>query len=140
VSVIYLFAVWAKVRGETWNDGTAVAYAFRMEDLERFPIPNFMTDTVIIANLLTYGTLAIELSIAILVWNRVLRPWVLLLGVSLHLGIDFATRVGFFSYAVFVAYVAFIPPERATALILGARDRLAKLTVPSWIPLARRSE
>jgi hypothetical protein len=140
VSVIYLFAVWAKVRGETWNDGTAVAYAFRMEDLERFPIPNFITDTVIIANLLTYGTLAIELSIAILVWNRVLRPWVLLLGVSLHLGIDFATRVGFFSYAVFVAYVAFIPPERATALILGARDRLAKLTVPSWIPLARRSE
>jgi hypothetical protein len=140
VSVIYVAAVWAKVRGETWNDGTAVSYAFRMGDLERFPVPGFITDTVVIANLLTYGTLAIELSVGILVWNRVLRPWVLLLGVSLHLGIDYATRVGFFSYAVFVAYVAFIPPERASSLILAGRDRFSRLTLPRWALLARRSE
>jgi hypothetical protein len=140
VSVIYVAAVWAKVRGETWSDGTAVSYAFRMGDLERFPVPGFITDTVVIANLLTYGTLAIELSVGILVWNRVLRPWVLLLGVSLHLGIDYATRVGFFSYAVFVAYVAFIPPERASSLILAGRDRFSRLTLPRWALLARRSE
>jgi hypothetical protein len=140
ISVLYLAAVWAKMRGTTWNDGTAVSYAFRMEDLERFPVPGFVTDTVVIANLLTYGTLAAELAIGILVWNRILRPWVLLVGIGLHLGIDYSTRVGFFSYAVLVAYIAFVPPERATALILGARDRLARLTVPSWIPLARRSE
>jgi HTTM domain len=140
VSVLYLAAVWAKVRGTTWNDGTAVSYAFRMADLERFPVPHFVTDTVLIVNLLTYGTLAIELSLGVLVWNRVLRPWVLLLGVSLHLGIDYTTRVGFFSYAVLVAYVAFIPPERATWLFLATRDRLARLERPSWIPLARRSE
>jgi hypothetical protein len=140
VSVIYVAAVWAKVRGETWSDGTAVSYAFRMGDLERFPVPGFITDTVVIANLLTYGTLAIELSVGILVWNRVLRPWVLLLGVSLHLGIDYATRVGFFSYAVFVAYVAFIPPDRASSLILAARDRFTRLTLPRWALLARRSE
>jgi Vitamin K-dependent gamma-carboxylase len=140
ISVLYLAAVWAKVRGTTWNDGTAVSYAFRMADLERFPVPGFVTDTVLIANILTYGTLAVELSLGILVWNRVLRPWVLLLGVGLHLGIDYSTRVGFFSWAVLVAYIAFVPPERATALILGARDRLARPTLPSWIPLARRSE
>jgi hypothetical protein len=140
VSVLYLAAVWAKVRGTTWNDGTAVSYAFRMADLERFPVPHFITDTVLIVNLMTYGTLAVELAIGILVWNRVLRPWVLLLGVFLHLGIDFTTRVGFFSYAVFVAYVAFIPPERATWLILATRDRLARLELPGWVPLARRSE
>jgi Vitamin K-dependent gamma-carboxylase len=140
VSVLYVAAVWAKVRGTTWNDGTAVSYAFRMEDLERFPVPGFVTDTVLIANVLTYGTLAVELALGILVWNRVLRPWVLLLGVGLHLGIDYTTRVGFFSWAVLVAYVAFIPPERARAFILGTRDRLAGLTIPSWVPLARRSE
>jgi Vitamin K-dependent gamma-carboxylase len=140
VSVLYVAAVWAKVRGTTWNDGTAVSYAFRMEDLERFPVPGFVTDTVLIANVLTYGTLAVELALGILVWNRVLRPWVLLLGVGLHLGIDYTTRVGFFSWAVLVAYVAFIPPDRARALILGARDRWAGMTIPSWVPLVRRSE
>jgi hypothetical protein len=140
VSVIYIFAVWAKVRGTTWNDGTAVAYAFRMGDLERFPVPNFITDTVVIANLLTYGTLAIELSVGILVWNRVLRPWVLLFGASLHLGIDYATRVGFFSYAVLVAYIAFVPPDRARSLILATRDRLAGVTLPRRASLARPRE
>jgi hypothetical protein len=140
VSVLYVAAVWAKVRGTTWNDGTAVSYAFRMADLERFPVPDFVTDTVVISNLLTYGTLAVELAIGILVWNRVLRPWVLLLGVGLHLGIDYTTRVGFFSWAVLVAYVAFVSPERARSLIYATRDRLAGVTFPRWVPLARRSD
>jgi putative effector of murein hydrolase LrgA (UPF0299 family) len=140
VSILYVAAVWAKVRGVTWNDGTAVSYAFRIEDIARFPVPGFVTDSLVLANLLTFGTLAVELSIGILVWNRVLRPWVLLLGVGLHLGIDYAVRVGFFSYAVLVAYVAFVPPETARAIILGMRDRFTRITLPGWATLARRSE
>jgi hypothetical protein len=140
VSILYLAAVWAKVRGVTWNDGTAVSYAFRIDDIARFPVPGFVTDSLVLANLLTYGTLAVELSIGILVWNRVLRPWVLLLGIGLHLGIDYAVRVGFFSYAVLVAYIAFIPPESAHSFILATRDRVARLTLPRWAPLARRPE
>jgi Vitamin K-dependent gamma-carboxylase len=140
VSILYVFAVWAKVRGTTWNDGTAVSYAFRIGDLERFPVPGFVTDSLVLANLLTFGTLAVELSIGILVWNRVLRPWVLLVGVALHLGIDYAVRVGFFSWAVLVAYVAFVPPDTARSFILATRDRLGRLTMPHWAPLARRQE
>jgi HTTM domain len=140
VSILYLAAVWAKVRGVTWNDGTAVSYAFRIDDIARFPVPGFVTDSLVLANLLTYGTLAVELSIGILVWNRVLRPWVLLLGIGLHLGIDYAVRVGFFSYAVLVAYIVFIPPESARSFILATRGRVARLTLPRWAPLARRPE
>ena len=73
-SMVYLFAVWDKVRGITWNNGTAVSFALRITDLERFPVPGFITHSLLISNLLTYGTLAIELSLAILVWNRTLRP------------------------------------------------------------------
>jgi hypothetical protein len=67
----------------------------------------------------------------------VLRPWVLLLGVGLHLGIDYAVRVGFFSYAVFVAYIVFIPPEAARSFILATRDRVTRVTLPRWAPVAR---
>ena len=70
-----------------------------------------MTTSELVSNVLTFGTLAVELSLGLLVWNRTLRPWILLAGVSLHLGIDYAIRVGFFSYAVLVLYIAFIPPE-----------------------------
>jgi putative effector of murein hydrolase LrgA (UPF0299 family) len=140
VSILYIAAVWAKVRGTTWNDGTAVSYAFRIEDVSRFPVPSFVTDSLVISNLLTFGTLAVELSIGILVWNRVLRPWVLLLGVGLHLGIDYAVRVGFFSYAVLVAYVAFVPPDVARSLILGGRDRLSRISLLRLRPQARKTE
>lgn len=121
VSILYLTAVWDKTRGTTWNDGTAVSYAFRIGDLERFPVPGFVEDSLLLANLLTFGTLGIELALGILVWNRKLRPWVLLLGVSLHLGIDYAVRVGFFSYAVLVAYIAFLPPETVESWMTSLR-------------------
>jgi Vitamin K-dependent gamma-carboxylase len=140
VSILYIAAVWAKVRGVTWNDGTAVSYAFRIEDISRFPVPDFVTDSLVLVNLLTFGTLAVELSIGILVWNRVLRPWVLLLGVGLHLGIDYAVRVGFFSYAVLVAYVAFVPPEKARSFILRTRELLTRRPPRGRLPLARRAE
>jgi predicted DCC family thiol-disulfide oxidoreductase YuxK len=127
VSILYVAAVWAKLQGATWNDGTAVSYALRIEDLERFPVPDLVTGSLVLVNLLTYGTLAVELALGLLVWNRVLRPWVLLLGLSLHLGIDLAVRVGFFSYAVLVAYIAFIPPETARDWILRLRRAPGRL-------------
>jgi HTTM domain len=138
--MLYIVAVWDKVRGTTWNDGTAVSYAMRIGDLNRFPVPGFISDSLVISNLLTFGTLALELSLGILVWNRVLRPWVLLLGVSLHLGIDYSVRVGFFSWAILVAYIAFIPPDAARSLILGVRDRLTGVTLPRFTAHASKSE
>jgi hypothetical protein len=139
VSLVYFFAVWEKVRGQTWNEGTAVSYAFRIEDLERFPVPSFITDSLVLSNVLTFGTLGMELALAILVWNRKLRPWVLLGGVGLHLGIDFAVRVGFFSYAALVAYIAFLPPDTVSSWVYRLRDRAARSRfawlVPSTQPL-----
>ena len=140
VSMLYIVAVWDKVRGTTWNDGTAVSYAMRIGDLNRFPVPGFISDSLVISNLLTFGTLALELSLGILVWNRVLRPWVLLLGVSLHLGIDYSVRVGFFSWAILAAYVAFIPPDVARSIILATRDRLSRISIPRLVPQARKTE
>jgi hypothetical protein len=125
LSVLYLSSVWAKLPGETWNDGTALSYALRLEDLARFELPLSITDSELIVNVLTYGTLAIEAAIGILVWNRTLRPWVLALGVGLHVGIDLTVRVGFFSYALFVLYIAFLPPDAVSARLLAWRDRIS---------------
>jgi hypothetical protein len=126
LSVIYIGGVWDKLHGTTWNNGTAVSYALRVSDLAALPVPGFLSQSPVIVNLLTFGTLAMELALGILVWNRRLRPWVLFAGVAFHLAIAWAIRVGFFSVGMLVLYVAFVEPNWATARLLGVRDRLAR--------------
>lgn len=137
LSIGYFFAVWAKTRGETWNDGTAVGYALRIDDLVRFPPPAFITEWLPLVNLMTYGTLAVELALAMLVWNRRLRPWVLGAGIVMHLLIDLSVQVGFFSYTVLVAYIAFVPPETMDRAVSAARRRVGRGAGRVAVPSAR---
>lgn len=124
LSVVYLATLWAKAGGTTWREGTAVSYALRIGFLNRLPLPDLLSRSLLTSNLLSYGTLAAELTLGILVWTRRARPWVLLLGVGFHLAIDYALRVGFFSYAMLVLYIAFIPPETMEAWLRKVRGRV----------------
>jgi uncharacterized membrane protein YphA (DoxX/SURF4 family) len=124
VSLIYVSTVWAKVRGEAWNNGSAVAYSLNLDDLARVPVPDFILESALLVNIATWTVLAVELSIGIFVWNRRLRPYVLLAGVGLHVAIDINITIGFFSWTVLLLYVAFVPPDRASTLIVSVRDLL----------------
>ena len=123
VSIIYLAAVWAKVQGDVWRNGTAVSYALRMLDQLRAPSPEVVAASGLVTEWLTFGTLLIELSVAILVWNRRLRPWVLGAGALLHLGIEVFIMVGFFSIGMWVLYLVFLSPDWTERRILGLRDQ-----------------
>lgn len=127
ISIGYLFAVWQKSGNKLWRGGTAVAYSLRIEDIHRFPSPRFITHSIAVTELLTFGTLVTELALAVLIWNRALRPWVMLVGLLLHLSIDSWILVGFFSYAMFCGYVAFLSPETAGRGIRAARDAVGRL-------------
>ena len=48
LSVIYLSTVWGKLQGDLWRNGTAVSYALRIDDIQRFPTPGFLTDSVVL--------------------------------------------------------------------------------------------
>jgi hypothetical protein len=124
LSILYLFSVWEKLRGTTWNDGTAASWSMRVQELVRLELPRWITESLLVSNLITYGTLAVELALAVLIWNRRARPWVLAAGVILHLGIDLTMRVGFFSLVVLLYYVAFVPPEVMADRLLRLRRRL----------------
>jgi vitamin K-dependent gamma-carboxylase-like protein len=139
-TILYLAAVHGKVRGATWNDGTAVSYALRIGDYVRLPVPLFISDSLFISNVFTIGTVLLELALAILVWNRALRPWVLLLGVSLHLGIEYSLRVGFYSLTILAIYLAFVPPERVSAWLLALRERLRRSRIAPLRRLAAPAE
>lgn len=126
LSVAYLAAAFAKTGGATWREGTAVLYAVRVGFIRRLPVPGALTHSLLLSNVVSFSTLAIELSLGLLVWNRRLRARLLLLGVLFHLALDYAIRVGFFSYGMFVLYLAFIPPETLDHWMAAGRDRLAR--------------
>lgn len=117
LAVGYFLSGLAKLRGDTWHDGTAVARALRIEDLQRFVLPEPVLEQSVLLNLLTWGTLAFELGFVFLVWDRRLRPWVIGTGVLFHLGIDLTLDIGWFSLVMWLGYVAFVPPEVAARIV-----------------------
>lgn len=127
LSVIYLSTVWEKSGGALWRNGTAVSFAMRIGDIERLPMPSFVTDSILVTQLATFGTLLAEFSIGILVWNRAARGYVLALGVLLHLSIELTLAVGFFGLGMMVLYLAFLPPHRAEQVLAWVRDRTCGL-------------
>lgn len=135
VSVLYLASVFYKVQGDTWSDGTAYAYIAQLTDVQRLPVPGFVLESLVLVNLLTYGTLAVELALAVLVWNRSALPWVLGAGVALHLGIETTMTLGFFSLAVFVSYMSFTPPDIGDRVIAWLR-RVSKRRPARRVPVS----
>jgi uncharacterized membrane protein YphA (DoxX/SURF4 family) len=117
LAIAYLATVRWKLAGNTWVDGTAVYYATRLQEFIRFPVP-YVFDHLWTIKLMTWGTLAVELALALLVWFRDLRYPVLLAGVLLHLGLEYSMNIQLFQWVMVSAYVLFIDPRdlrRATA-------------------------
>jgi hypothetical protein len=123
VAVGYLLSAWAKSRGTSWQDGTAIARALRIEDLQRVVAPDWLFEQSILLNLLTWATLAFEATFVVLVWPRRTRMWVLAAGVLFHLGIDVFLDIGFFSIAIYLTYLAFLPQDIAQRVVGRFDDR-----------------
>jgi hypothetical protein len=109
VSALYLFSVWAKVRGDSWNDGTAVGLALQIEDLQRLAVPEALALSLPLSAALTYGALAVEAALVVGLWLPRLRYPVMAAGLALHLGIEATLLIGWFSLAVVGSYLAFVP-------------------------------
>lgn len=131
LSIVYIATVWDKVRGDTWNAGTAVSYSLRLLDLQNFVTPEWLVMNSVLMNLAAWGTLVVELGIGLFVWNRRARPWLLGVGVVLHLSILATIAVGFFSFAVFVLYLSFLSPQTARRGSEWIRGRLRRRPPPA---------
>jgi len=127
LSIIYVASVVEKLHGNMWREGTALGYALRIDDLERFGVLRWVADVPVLTTAATYGTLLVEAAVAVGVWIPRARVPVLAAGVAFHLGIAVSMRVGFFSAAMLTLYLAFVPPDRAERLLEAGRARLLRL-------------
>jgi len=108
--IAYFHTWWCKVAGPEWNDGTAVYYASRYDDIVRFPLP-FLLDDLNMIKLLTWGTLFVELALCTLIWWRPIRYYIIIMGIALHLGIEYTMNLPMFEWLFISSYLLFIYPE-----------------------------
>jgi len=107
LSLLYLTTFWSKTLGPAWVDGTALYYVYRLDDFHRFPMPGFL-NTMALIKLQTWFTLAAEFSLGALVWIKELRYPVLLMGVLLHLSLEYSINAPMFQWTILSLYLTFL--------------------------------
>lgn len=128
VSVVYLWTFWAKVKGETWFDGSAVYYATRLDTMKNMTVP-WLLDNKLIIKLSTWGTLFIELALGTLIWFKATRTPVIIAGILLHIGIEVAMAIPFFEWMMIFLLMNFYTPEEYFYLYKRSYQRFKKSTL-----------
>lgn len=118
--LIYLATGVVKLN-EDWLRGTAVYWVLNDMALTRWsycqiPLPVFLCQVA------SWGTILFEIGFSFLVMVQKIRPWLLLAGLTLHLGIWAATEIGWFSQITLCWYALFLSPalaERILSILTG---------------------
>lgn len=122
ISVLYLQASLAKLPHAEWADGTAVYYwlhhpVFGVTAWSAF-IASAVVDVPLLVAGLTWGTVAIEFALAlVLLLPRLARLWIMGLGAALHLGIGLTLGLWSFSIAMLAALLVLVPPVGASVRV-----------------------
>ncbi|MBS1961101.1 MAG: hypothetical protein JST04_02710 [Bdellovibrionales bacterium] len=127
VCVIYAFSGWEKLKGVAWWKGEAIWTVIANAQIARWQM-NWMSNFPLVITLLTYMTLLWEIYFPALIWIRKLRPWILIGGLGLHLGIGITVFIPYFSALMIISYIGFLTPDEARWILRR---------VKSLIPFAR---
>jgi hypothetical protein len=109
ISIVYLFALMSKLHGDDWENGSAVGIILQVGDLQRLLLPHAIASSVLVAALLTYGTLITEGFLIVGLWHPKTRWWAMGAGIAMHLGIEATLLTGWFSLTIIACYLAFVP-------------------------------
>lgn len=131
IAIVYLFTGYFKLRADAWRDGSAVFYALHSQGLQT-SVTQVVIGHPLLLEALTYGTLAIELTFAPLVFTR-WRYVALLAGLSMHVGIDLLMMIRFFSVLMVICYLAYVEPahwRRALGWVQSRRTAVRRAATP----------
>lgn len=107
VFVVYLCVGWFKLNGALWQNGMALYYILQSEEYSHPWIANQIVQLPWLSLIGTYFTVLFQASFPFLVWPHRTRPWILLAGVALHLGIAFVMGLFTFGMVMCVSYLVF---------------------------------
>jgi hypothetical protein len=142
---VYFVGFCWKVAGPMWVQGAALSYIYRLDELQRFPLPSWFLN-VTLMKLATWFTLVLEFALGVLIWIRELRYYLLAIGLVFHLFIEYSMNIPMFEWDILTAYVLFIDAadlerawnwisdrvgphlgERITVIYDGGTERLRRI-------------
>jgi hypothetical protein len=145
LSLVYFVGFCWKVAGPMWVQGAALSYIYRLDELQRFPLPSWFLN-VTLMKLATWFTLVLEFALGVLIWIRELRYYLLAIGLVFHLFIEYSMNIPMFEWDILTAYVLFIDAadlerawnwisdrvgphlgERITVIYDGGTERLRRI-------------
>jgi hypothetical protein len=115
IAIVYLSSGLHKFAYPMWRDGSAVHWALNLNAFHRFPSP-WPASFAPLEAFLTWSTLAFELTFCIFVLFRRTRPWILLAGIGLHIGLFLSLELGPFSPLMIAGYLCYLAPETTQKL------------------------
>ena len=110
MAVLFFFAGAEKLAGPSWWRGEALWIGLTNVEYANFWL-DILAQNFWLANLLAYGTIALELAYPFLVWQRHTRPYMLVGALLLHIGIAVMLNLYAFSAIMILGHFAFLRPE-----------------------------
>jgi hypothetical protein len=112
VALVMLAAGIWKLRGDDWIDGTALHYVTRLDGFwGNLPVPDAFLSSAPALRFLTYATLAVELTVPLVIWIPKLRRAALATAVGFHLALAYAMNLFLFEWIMILGWCAFLRPE-----------------------------
>ncbi len=126
IVLIYLTAGFSKLLAPDWQSGEALYYVLAL-DLFSFPWMQAWVATApaLLLTGLGYFIIAFQITFPFLVWKKKLRPWVLLVGLSVYAGIMSVMGFVTFGLVMILAHAVFLDEDEARKL----RDKVASKMV-----------
>ena len=109
---LYVSSVLSKLLGEAWRDGTAMYYAFHLDDFAgRADWLTGILEIVWILKLATWLTLAIEMLLVVGVWAPRMRLPTIVIGILFHLAIELALNLFLFQWLMILLISTHLRPQ-----------------------------
>jgi hypothetical protein len=111
-AAILFFSGCEKLKGRDWIEGNAIFYVSRLDDMfYRFPVPEFIFESLLLMSLITWATLLFEIGVPIAVWFRKTRRTALILVLLFHLSLDYMMNLNLFHWLMLVGWMSFLHPQ-----------------------------
>lgn len=105
--VIYFYTGLEKLKGGTWWDGTALWSVFANPQMVIVDLTWFKNFPLVVVGL-TFATVLFEVYFPALVWCKKTRIFMLIIGISFHMGIGVFMALYSFAFIMMAPYILFV--------------------------------
>ncbi|MBE1590027.1 HTTM domain-containing protein [Nonomuraea angiospora] len=109
VSILYMNAGLLKVRGEMWQEGTALYYTLQVEEFQPFPwLSRLVYENDLFVTAGTYAAVLVQVAFPLLMLNPISRRLGLVAVTGMHLGIGLFMGLSSFSLIMITSDLLFV--------------------------------